>query len=106
PGAVRFLSAVSGADYCKLLMALDCGSGDPDFHQLEPDGELAKPAPGASKSRIVKRAGVYESLPAEWATNSVASFATERRVRGDRGARHEVISWRSRRRTAHCSTTL
>jgi integrase len=41
-------------------------SGDPDFHQLEPDGELAKPAPGAPRSRIVKRAGVYESLPAEW----------------------------------------
>jgi hypothetical protein len=38
----------------------------PDFHQLEPDGELAKPAPGAPRSRIVKRAGVYESLPAEW----------------------------------------
>jgi hypothetical protein len=29
PGAVRFLSAVFGADYCKLLMALDCGSGEP-----------------------------------------------------------------------------
>src|SRR5580765_1110708 len=29
--------------------------GDPDFHQLEPDGELAKPAPGAPRSRIVKR---------------------------------------------------
>jgi hypothetical protein len=41
-------------------------NGDQDFHQLEPDGELAKPAPGAPRSRIVKRAGVYESLPAEW----------------------------------------
>jgi hypothetical protein len=41
-------------------------SDDPDFHQLEPDGELAKPSPGAPRSRIIKRAGVYESLPAEW----------------------------------------
>jgi hypothetical protein len=76
--------------------------GEPNLRQLKPDGELAKPAPGASRSRIVKRAGVYESLPAEWAMNSVASFATERRLRRDRGARHEVIAWRSRRRTAHC----
>ncbi len=29
------------------------GTGEPDFHQLEPDGELAKPAPGTPKSRIV-----------------------------------------------------
>ena len=28
---------------------------DPDFHQLEPDGELATPTPGAPTSRIVKR---------------------------------------------------
>ena len=40
--------------------------GDPDFQQLEPDGELAKPAPGAPSGRIVKRAGVYESLSAGW----------------------------------------
>ena len=39
--------------------------GEPDFHQLEPDGELAQPAPGAPRSRIVKRAGVYEALPAD-----------------------------------------
>ena len=39
--------------------------GEPDFHQLEPDGELAQPAPGAPKSRIVKRGGVYEALPAD-----------------------------------------
>ncbi len=32
-------------------------SGEPDFHQLEPDVELATPAPGAPTSRIVKRAG-------------------------------------------------
>jgi hypothetical protein len=30
--------------------------GDPDFHQLEPDVELAKPAPCAPTSRIVQRA--------------------------------------------------
>ena len=30
-------------------------SGDPDFHQLEPDGELATPTPRAPTSRIVKR---------------------------------------------------
>ena len=29
-------------------------NGDPDFHQLEPDGELAKPTPEAPTSRIVK----------------------------------------------------
>ena len=43
------------------------GVGEPDFHQLEPEGELAKPAPRAPRNpHIVKRAGVYESLPAEW----------------------------------------
>jgi len=31
------------------------GFGEPDFHQLEPDGELATPTPGAPTSRIVKR---------------------------------------------------
>ena len=46
-------------------------AGEPNLRQLEPDGELAKPAPGAPRSRIVKRAGVYESLPAEWARSLV-----------------------------------
>jgi hypothetical protein len=39
---------------------------EPEFHQLEPDGELAEPAPGAPRNRIVKPAGAYESLAAEW----------------------------------------
>lgn len=52
----------------KELHADGVQHGDPDFHQLEPDVELAKPTPGAPRSRIVKRAGVYESLPAEWSS--------------------------------------
>jgi hypothetical protein len=46
-------------------------AGEPEFHQLEPDVELAQPAPGAPRIRIVKVAGVYESLPADSGSVSV-----------------------------------
>jgi hypothetical protein len=45
------------------LVEVSIVDSDPDDSL---DGELAKPDPGAPGSRIVKRAGVYESLPAEW----------------------------------------
>ena len=48
-------------------------SGDPNFPQLEPDGELAKPTPSGPTSRIVKRAGAYESLPADLRSSMWAS---------------------------------
>src|SRR5258708_37246227 len=35
--------------------ANEVGQSDPDFHQLEPDGELATPTPRAPTSRIIKR---------------------------------------------------
>jgi hypothetical protein len=41
-------------------------SGEPDFHQLEPDVELAKPVRGTQTSRIVNGAGIYEPLRADW----------------------------------------
>ena len=40
---------------CAGFMANLVERSDPDFHQLEPDVELAKPAPRAPWSRIVKR---------------------------------------------------
>ena len=43
---VRFLFC-AGCNRRQILAVLDDGSGDPDFRQLEPDVELAKPAPGA-----------------------------------------------------------
>jgi len=51
PPPVRFLSAVAAVNGCNLLMALNCGSGEPDFWQLEPDGELPKAASRAPRSR-------------------------------------------------------
>ena len=38
----------------KLLMSLDPGGGVPEFHQLGPDDEVIKPAPGAPRSATVK----------------------------------------------------
>ena len=38
-----------------VVLHPDRDVGEPDFHQLEPDVELAKPDPGTPTSRIVKR---------------------------------------------------
>ena len=45
------IAAIEGSEVAELSGK----SGDPDFHQLEPDGELAQPTPGAPTSHIVKR---------------------------------------------------
>jgi hypothetical protein len=57
-GPTRFLRVSNDRDKLlvggKLVWRVRTKSGDPDFHELEPDGELATPTPGAPTSRIVK----------------------------------------------------
>jgi hypothetical protein len=59
---VRFLSAVVVETYGKLLMALDCESGDPNVRQLEPAGRVAAADRRASSRRLSPRDG-YGILP-------------------------------------------
>ena len=60
--------------------------GDPNFRQLEPDGELAKPTPGSPTSRIAKRGSSLRITSADWGRspvrasrllNTAASFVTK-----------------------------
>ena len=49
---VRFLFAVNVPDDCKLLMALGCGGGEPEFRELEPDRGLAPADRSAARNGV------------------------------------------------------
>jgi hypothetical protein len=67
PG-VRTLTLPNEVALCEFRVL---GTGDPDFHLLEPDVELAQPASGAPTSCIVKRGRSLRLLPADWGPASV-----------------------------------
>jgi hypothetical protein len=77
---VRFLSAATVATNGKLLTALKRIVVTPDFHELEPDVELAKPAPGTPTSRIVKRGRKF--------TNCCDLIGARSSVRGSRSLKN------------------